>query len=120
MDYFAAHIRRRGCKMSEHVSDNSTVDSSPEMDSAESSDGEAPVQIVNVVVGTSLYEVERRVIDATLQSCGGNKTKTAAMLGVSLKTLYNRLNDYRRQDGDGGKAMEFTNSHAPNLAGQHH
>jgi two-component system, NtrC family, response regulator HydG len=46
-------------------------------------------------VGTSIAEVERRLIMATLEMHGGNKRKTADVLGVSLKTLYNRLNTYR-------------------------
>jgi two-component system, NtrC family, response regulator HydG len=46
-------------------------------------------------MGMSLAEVERSVIIETLRRCGNNKTKTAAVLGVSLKTLYNRLNQYR-------------------------
>jgi two-component system response regulator AtoC len=46
-------------------------------------------------VGTSISEVERRLIMATLDMHGGNKRKTADILGVSLKTLYNRLNTYR-------------------------
>lgn len=46
-------------------------------------------------VGTSISEVERRLIMATLELHGGNKRKTADILGVSLKTLYNRLNTYR-------------------------
>jgi DNA-binding NtrC family response regulator len=46
-------------------------------------------------VGTSIAEVERRLIMATLDLHGGNKRKTADILGVSLKTLYNRLNTYR-------------------------
>ncbi len=50
---------------------------------------------VQVTVGMPLAEVERLMIVATLKRCGGNKTRTAAMLGVSLKTLYNRLNEYR-------------------------
>ncbi len=44
--------------------------------------------------GMSLAEVERAVIHETLNSCAGNKTRTAAILGISLKTLYNRLNAY--------------------------
>lgn len=44
--------------------------------------------------GMSLAEVERAVIHETLSSCAGNKTRTAAILGISLKTLYNRLNEY--------------------------
>jgi DNA-binding NtrC family response regulator len=45
--------------------------------------------------GMSLSEVERMVIVETLKSFSGNKTRTAAVLGISLKTLYNRLNEYR-------------------------
>jgi DNA-binding NtrC family response regulator len=45
--------------------------------------------------GMSLSEVERVVITETLKRCAGNKTRTAAVLGISLKTLYNRLNEYR-------------------------
>jgi len=45
--------------------------------------------------GMSLAEIERVVITETLQRCSGNKTRTAAVLGISLKTLYNRLNEYR-------------------------
>ena len=54
-------------------------------------------------VGTNLADVERWMIFATLQKCGGNKTRAAALLGVSLKTLYNRLNAYRAQ----GLVMDY-------------
>jgi transcriptional regulator with PAS, ATPase and Fis domain len=45
--------------------------------------------------GMSLAEIERIAITETLKFCSGNKTRTAAVLGISLKTLYNRLNEYR-------------------------
>ena len=48
-----------------------------------------------VEVGTQLADVERRVILATYESCGRNKERTAAVLGISMKTLYNRLKEYR-------------------------
>ncbi|MET0659808.1 MAG: sigma-54 dependent transcriptional regulator [Steroidobacteraceae bacterium] len=50
---------------------------------------------LRIPVGTALAEAERWMILATLKECGGNKTRAAALLGVSLKTLYNRLNEYR-------------------------
>jgi two-component system response regulator AtoC len=53
------------------------------------------IRSLNFQVGTSIEEVERRLIMATLDAHGGNKRKTADILGVSLKTLYNRLNTYR-------------------------
>jgi DNA-binding NtrC family response regulator len=54
-------------------------------------------EILHIPVGTSLAEAERSIIFATLRHCSGNKTRAAALLGVSLKTLYNRLNAYRAQ-----------------------
>jgi len=48
-----------------------------------------------VEVGSQLADVERRVILATYESCGRNKERTAAVLGISMKTLYNRLKEYR-------------------------
>jgi DNA-binding NtrC family response regulator len=45
-------------------------------------------------VGTPLALVERQVILATLEHYGHQKERTAAALGVSLKTLYNRLKEY--------------------------
>jgi two-component system, NtrC family, response regulator AtoC len=48
-----------------------------------------------VQVGSSVAAVEQRLIMATLEACGGNKQHAADILGVSLKTIYNRLNAYR-------------------------
>ncbi|MBZ0267490.1 sigma-54 dependent transcriptional regulator [bacterium] len=45
-------------------------------------------------VGTSLSDSEKAIILATLEHHGGNKREAARVLGVSLKTLYNRLKDY--------------------------
>ncbi|MGD0947714.1 MAG: sigma-54 dependent transcriptional regulator [Candidatus Binatia bacterium] len=46
-------------------------------------------------VGVSLAEADRRLILATLNEFGDNKKKAAEVLGISLKTLYNRINDYK-------------------------
>jgi DNA-binding NtrC family response regulator len=45
-------------------------------------------------VGMSLAELERHFILATLEQYGGDKRKAAEVLGISLKTMYNRLNNY--------------------------
>ena len=45
-------------------------------------------------IGTSLAAMERKMIFATLEHCGGSKRRTAELLGVSIKTLYNRLAEY--------------------------
>jgi DNA-binding NtrC family response regulator len=54
--------------------------------------GEAMLQ---VKVGSSIADAERRLILATLDACEGNKDQAAKILGISLKTLYNRLNSYK-------------------------
>lgn len=57
----------------------------------------APVaaDCITFPLGSKLADAEQRLIFATLGYCGGNKTQTAEVLGVSLKTLYNRLNEYQ-------------------------
>jgi DNA-binding NtrC family response regulator len=50
--------------------------------------------ILTVRIGSSLDEVNRRLIEATLAECGNVKRKAAETLGISLKTLYNRLAVY--------------------------
>ena len=52
--------------------------------------------LVAVPIGTSIADMERELIMATLTRCEDNKRHAARILGVSLKTLYNRLNDYDR------------------------
>lgn len=54
-----------------------------------------PSDCITFPLGRKLAEAEQRLIYATLGYCGGNKTLTAEVLGVSLKTLYNRLNEYQ-------------------------
>jgi len=56
--------------------------------------GRVPGGALRVEVGTPLAAVERQVILATLEHYGQHKERTAAALGVSLKTLYNRLREY--------------------------
>ena len=50
--------------------------------------------LLEMRVGTPLALVERQMILATLEHFGHHKERTAAALGVSLKTLYNRLKEY--------------------------
>ncbi|HTW78060.1 MAG TPA: sigma-54 dependent transcriptional regulator [Terracidiphilus sp.] len=52
--------------------------------------------IVSVHVGTTVDEAERMLILRTLEATGQNKTRAAEILGVSLKTLHNKLKEYNR------------------------
>ncbi|MCD6679944.1 MAG: sigma-54 dependent transcriptional regulator [Burkholderiaceae bacterium] len=56
--------------------------------------GNAPL---GIGVGTSIAEAERTLILATVEHCGGHRERAAAMLGISAKTLYNRLKGYAEE-----------------------
>ena len=62
------------------------------------SQGSAPVaddsSVVQVRVGNTVDEAERMLIIRTLEATGQNKTRAAEILGVSLKTLHNKLKEY--------------------------
>lgn len=49
---------------------------------------------LRLALGTTIAQAERQLIMATLEHCRGQREPTAEMLGISLKTLYNRLRDY--------------------------
>ena len=53
-----------------------------------------------VRIGSRLSDVERWLIEATLQRFSGNKRRTADVLGCSVKTLYNKLNRYAQPAGE--------------------
>lgn len=50
--------------------------------------------VMQFEIGTPLDQVEQQLIIATLDRFRGNKRRAAKALGVSLKTIYNRLNEY--------------------------
>jgi two-component system, NtrC family, response regulator HydG len=54
---------------------------------------------LHVSVGTEIAAVEKQLILATLEHFEGDKKKAAQTLGISLKTLYNRLSVYRASNG---------------------
>ncbi len=49
-----------------------------------------------VRVGMTLDEAEQALIEATLRHAGGDKPRAAALLGIGLRTLYRKLDQYRR------------------------
>ena len=44
--------------------------------------------------GQTLQDVERKLLEATLNATGGNRTRTAEMMGVSLRTIRNKIREY--------------------------
>jgi len=53
-----------------------------------------PVSSAPLRAGASMREVERHLLEATLQITGGNRTRTAEMLGVSLRTIRNKIREH--------------------------
>ena len=49
------------------------------------------------MVGRTVAEVERDLILSTLNHCIGNRTQAANILGISIRTLRNKLNQYREE-----------------------
>jgi DNA-binding NtrC family response regulator len=58
----------------------------------------AAEQVTRSLVGRTVAEVERDLILETLKHCLGNRTHAANILGISIRTLRNKLNEY---SGDG-------------------
>jgi DNA-binding NtrC family response regulator len=54
----------------------------------------AAEQACGALVGRTVGEVERDLILETLKHCRGNRTHAANLLGISIRTLRNKLNEY--------------------------
>jgi DNA-binding NtrC family response regulator len=76
-----------------------TSEIGPEHLSAEmsrSNSAKAPRLIVpaSLQAGTSIRELQRHLLETTLDVTGGNRTRAAEMLGVSLRTIRNKIREY--------------------------
>jgi DNA-binding NtrC family response regulator len=59
-------------------------------------DSKSPLPVVRNENGVlSLAEIEKQAIQAALQQTGGNRTQAASALGISIRTLRNKLQEYR-------------------------
>jgi len=54
----------------------------------------APLR-VDALVGARVEDVERALILQTLSHCLGNRTQAATILGISIRTLRNKLREYQ-------------------------
>ena len=55
---------------------------------------------LGIEVGMSMKEAEKRFIFKTLHEAKGNRTHAAKILGISIRTLRNKLNEYRAEGAD--------------------
>jgi len=56
--------------------------------------GDPAAVLTRALVGRTVAEVERHLILDTLDHCCGNRTQTAEVLGISIRTLRNKLGAY--------------------------
>jgi DNA-binding NtrC family response regulator len=75
--------------------------------------GQVPVRLsaddpdaVRLGVGTTVGEAEKLLILKTLESTNNNKTRAAEILGISLKTLHNKLKEYGSATADTAPSPE--------------
>jgi len=61
--------------------------------------GDDGTQELRLPIGTTISEAERAMIELTLRHTNNNRTRAAAILGISQKTLFNKLRDYGSQVG---------------------
>lgn len=61
--------------------------------------------------GVKISDVEKQVIIAAMKFYKENKTTAAASLGISVKTLYNKLDEYKVEDEELQRRTERVKSH---------
>lgn len=69
---------------------------------------------VAITAGSTVEEVERQLIETTLESCDGDREAAAQQLGISVRTLYNRLRSYRGDEADGDDSRDRSSADARN------
>ena len=79
------------------IQDLSEQQGSPQSNAGPSNPAEAEQTIDalrRILVGQTIADVERHLILDTLSYCFGNRTHAARILGISIRTLRNKLNEY--------------------------
>ena len=60
----------------------------------------APNDVVPLLIGSTIGEVERELVLQTLSRCDGNRTRAARVLGMSVRTLRNKIRQYTAEGID--------------------
>ena len=63
---------------------------------------------LDIAVGMTIDDAEKVLIEATLRQAGNNKTRAAAVLGISTKTLHAKLRQYRLEQSENGEGERPT------------
>jgi DNA-binding NtrC family response regulator len=59
-----------------------------------------PAAVVPYLIGSTVEAIERELVLQTLTSCDGNRTHASRMLGVSVRTLRNKIRQYAAEGLD--------------------
>lgn len=59
-----------------------------------------PSEVVTMLIGATVHEVERELMLQTLARCDGNRTHAARVLGVSVRTMRNKIKQYSADGAD--------------------
>jgi DNA-binding NtrC family response regulator len=103
LDIFMSHTWPGNIRELRNVLERAAIMSEKELVSRSSLPGEfgkvaakspGNLSTIRFPVGTTVDAMERELILQTLQATGNNKTRAAELLGVSLKTLHNKLKEY--------------------------
>jgi len=54
----------------------------------------APNDVVPLLIGATVGEIEQELVLQTLTRCDGNRTRAARVLGMSVRTLRNKIRQY--------------------------
>jgi DNA-binding NtrC family response regulator len=84
-----ANLMRRAVALSGSELNLDVLDPAEWAINPSSSSGEQPLR-----AGNSLESVEKRLLEMTLDATGGNRSRAAVMLGVSLRTVRNKIREY--------------------------
>lgn len=77
--------------------DGSPIQAGPAHETAARAAAQAAEAVSTVMVGRTVADVERDLILDTLDHCLGNRTHAAKILGISIRTLRNKLNQYAEE-----------------------
>jgi DNA-binding NtrC family response regulator len=85
---------RAGVDREASMSQESIVLNSADLASAVPAAALTPNQIVPLLIGSTIGEIERELVLQTLARCDGNRTRAARVLGMSIRTLRNKIRLY--------------------------
>jgi DNA-binding NtrC family response regulator len=84
----------KNCVERAYILSDTTLELAPLIQGGARADGANDGERLDIRVGSRIHDMERSLIEATLDYFKGNKRRAADALGCSLKTLYNKLNGY--------------------------